>query len=806
MKKIFFSLLTFSIIFSLTSFYIYDSKETNADKYSKVKIYLNSSSDIQNLVNKGITADEFWGNTKEGIVLVLNNFEMELLKTSGFRYDILIDDMTKYYDDRKPPTEQEMKNSYNVMQSDNIDAYTLGTMGGFHTYAEIVKVLDTLKYFYPNIISAKMNLGSSQELRTIWGVKISDNPNINESATEPIAYFDGIHHAREPISMEVQLYYMYWLCENYGTNPEATYLINNREIYFVPCVNPDGYVYNQTTNPNGGGDWRKNRRNNGGSYGVDLNRNFSYGWGLDNGSSGVPSSDTYRGPSAFSEPESQAIRDFLLLRHPKIGLSIHSVAGDFLNPYSYCDTAVRYDLYADLSSEIAPTNQYAYGTVKKMLDYYSSGTTRDFMHVTGTYGWTVEISGSDFWPLSSEIIPLNNLNLPMMKYISWVAGAYPKMQNFTVAGKGSVYKNDTLQLKIAVRNKGISQTSKNVVVELSSTYANATSLVSSVNYDSIQVKQIKENTNTPFKFKISNSANIGDNMQIVCTIKQEGVVASKDTFYVTIGYIETLFSDNAENGIGNWTRSGNGKQWDTTYISFWKGAKCFTDSRWGNSSNSTTNYFALTNSINLTGKTNPRIEYAAKWATETGYDYARIQVSSNGGTSWVNLPGRYTKTLSSQPSYHGMSYWVYEQINLNAYIGQTIKIRFNYYTDSGVPGDGFYFDDFRVVDYRVTQMGITSYGTELPDRFALYQNYPNPFNPVTKINFDIPEKSFVKLTVFDILGRKVASLVNEQLSTGKYEIQFSINQYTNNQFSSGVYFYKLETGNFSDVKKMIISK
>ncbi|MCX6165453.1 MAG: M14 family zinc carboxypeptidase [Ignavibacteriae bacterium] len=801
MKKIFFSLLIFSIIFTVISFNISDSKESYADKYSKVKIYLNSANDIQTLLSKGITADEFWGNTKEGIVLVLNTYEMELLKTSGFRYDILIDDMNRFYESRNAPTEQELKKSFEIMHSDNIDAYTLGTMGGFHTFSEIVRILDTLTLLYPNIVSTKINLGSSQEARTIWGVKISDNPNVNESATEPGVYFDGIHHAREPMSMEVQLYYMYWLCENYGTNPEATYLINNREIFFVPCVNPDGYEYNRSTNPNGGGDWRKNRRNNVGSYGVDLNRNYSYGWGLDNGSSGVPSSDTYRGPSAFSEPETQAVRDFLLTRHPKIGLSIHSVAGEILNPYSYCDTAIRYDLYADLSSEFAPVNQYPYGTVKEMLDYYSSGTTRDFMHVTGTYGWTVEISGSDFWPASSEIIPLNNLNLPMMKYISWIAGAYPKMQNFTVAGKGSVYKNDTLQLKIAIRNKGLSQTSKNVIVELSTTYANATPLVTSVNYDSIQVKQIKENTNTPFKFKISNSANIGDNMQIVCTVKQEGAVASKDTFYVTIGYIETLFSDNAENGKGNWTVSGNGKLWDTTYISFWKGAKCFTDSRWGNSSNSTTNYFALNNSINLTGKTNPRIEYAAKWATEPGFDYARIQVSSNGGTTWVNLPGRYTKTLSSQPSYHGMSYWVYEQVNLNAYIGQTIKIRFNYYTDNGVPGDGFYFDDFRVVDYRITQMGITSNGTELPDRYALSQNYPNPFNPVTKINFDLPQNSFVKLNLFDILGREVSVLVNENLSAGKYTYELNA---TN--LSSGAYFYKLETPKFSDVKRMIISK
>jgi len=436
-----------------------------------------------------------------------------------------------------------------------------------------------------------------------------------------------------------------------------------------------------------------------------------------------------------------------------------------------------------------------------MLAYYSSGTTRDFMHANGTYGWTVEMSGSAFWPASSEIIPINSLNLFMMKYITWAAGAYPKMQYFKVAGKGAASKNDTLQLNIGVRNKGLGLTSKNVVVELTTTYANATPIISSANYDSIQIKQIKVNTINPFKFKISSSAVIGDSAKFICTVKQEGVVASRDTFFVTIGNIQTFFSDNAESGTGNWTKSGSGILWDTTYITSWTGSKCFADSRWGNSESSTSIYFLLNTSINLTGKTNPKIEYAAKWATETGYDYARIQVSSDNGSTWTNMAGRYTKTLSSAPSYVGMKGWVYEQVSLSAYIGKTIKIRFYYYTDNGTPGDGFYFDDFRVVDYRETAVGITSGGNEIPKHFALYQNYPNPFNPVTKIGFDLPENSLVKLSLYDILGRQVSVLISENLSAGKYEYEYNA---TN--LSSGAYFYKIETSKFSDVKRMIINK
>ncbi len=800
-KYIFLGFLPLVII--LLFGFVFNSQNITQNNYKKVKIYISSASDIQDLLNKGISADEHWGNVKDGIILEMSNDEFAKLKTLGYRYEVLVDDLNEHYNNRKPLTLAEMQNSKELMQIDNITTYTLGTMGGFHKYSEVISVLDTLRALFPNLISLKQNLGTSWESRTIWAVKISDNPDVDESATEPGIYFDGLHHAREPMSMEVQLYYMYWLCENYATNPEAAYLVNNREIFFVPIVNVDGYVYNQTTNPNGGGDWRKNRRNNGTSYGVDLNRNYSYGWGYNSGSSGDPNSDTYRGPSAFSEPESSAIRDFLLLKHPKIGISLHSVAGTILNPYSYCDTVIKYEVYQDYSSEFGPTNMYLYGTVKEMLAYYSSGTTRDYMHVTGTYGWTVEISGSDFWPASSEIIPLNNLNLPMMKYISWVGGAYPKMQNFNIPGKGWAGKNDTLQLGIAVRNKGVSQTSKNVVVELSSTYANATALVNSVNYDSISVNQIKTNNSNPFKFKISSSAVIGDNMQFVCTIKQEGVIASKDTFYITVGKIDSLFYDGGENGWTNWTRSGTGKQWDTTFVSFWKGSKSFADSRYGNSSNSSANYFSLTPSFNLLNRINPRLEFAVKYATEPGYDYARIQISSNNGTSWTNLSGRYTATISGQPSYAGLKYWVYEQINLNTYIGQTVKFRFYYYTDNGTPGDGIYIDDFRIVDYKDNTNGITQIGNVLPDKYSLYQNYPNPFNPVTKIKFDIPANSVGQtfLSVYDILGREVEILVHEKLQPGTYEVTFNASK-----LPSGTYFYKLSAGDFNDIKKLVMIK
>jgi hypothetical protein len=100
-------------------------------------------------------------------------------------------------------------------------------------------------------------------------------------------------------------------------------------------------------------------------------------------------------------------------------------------------------------------------------------------------------------------------------------------------------------------------------------------------------------------------------------------------------------------------------------------------------------------------------------------------------------------------------------------------------------------------------IGIKKLSNEVPEKFELFQNYPNPFNPSTKIKFDIPVKSVGQtfLSVYDILGREVATLVNEKLNPGTYEVEWNASNYP-----SGVYFYKLETGNFTETKRMMLIK
>jgi len=103
-------------------------------------------------------------------------------------------------------------------------------------------------------------------------------------------------------------------------------------------------------------------------------------------------------------------------------------------------------------------------------------------------------------------------------------------------------------------------------------------------------------------------------------------------------------------------------------------------------------------------------------------------------------------------------------------------------------------------------VGINFISGVIPESYSLQQNYPNPFNPVTKIKFDVPsdaksQQSNVKMTVFDVMGREVMTIVNEKLSPGSYEADFD-----GSNFPSGIYFYKLEAGSFVETKRMVLLK
>ena len=109
-------------------------------------------------------------------------------------------------------------------------------------------------------------------------------------------------------------------------------------------------------------------------------------------------------------------------------------------------------------------------------------------------------------------------------------------------------------------------------------------------------------------------------------------------------------------------------------------------------------------------------------------------------------------------------------------------------------------DSLILLKFSTSPINITNNTTIISD-YKLYQNYPNPFNPVTKINYELPNDGKVKLMIYDVLGREIKTLVNEVKQAGKYTVEFN-----GHNFASGVYFYRIESGKFTDVKRMVLVK
>jgi hypothetical protein len=117
---------------------------------------------------------------------------------------------------------------------------------------------------------------------------------------------------------------------------------------------------------------------------------------------------------------------------------------------------------------------------------------------------------------------------------------------------------------------------------------------------------------------------------------------------------------------------------------------------------------------------------------------------------------------------------------------------------SNIGGEGPYST---VWNFRTALVGVSQTGNEIPEKFNLFQNYPNPFNPVTKIKFDLPNGSATMLAIYNILGKEVMVLTDQFLQAGSYSIELDASN-----LPSGVYFYKLQAGNFTDVGKMVLVK
>ncbi len=667
---------------------------------SLVRAFVPDQAALTALQNAGVDLQETRGKVGDWLEFPIAAGSIERLTRAGIAVTVLQENMEQAYADAVRDL-----GPYNALGFGN------GSMGGHYTYWEVAKQLDTMKLLYPDLITVRQVIGTTTKGRAIWAVKISDNPDLQED--EPEVLYTGLLHAREPAGMMSVIYSMWHLLTHYGTDPQATFLVNNRQLWFVPVANPDGYEYNRKFYPSGGGMHRKNCRNvdtttSGSVYGTDLNRNFgthefwnsSYG-----GSSTDPTDDTYRGTLEWSEPETAALRNLSYAHAFRAVLNYHTY-GDYLiypwgcYPYETPDSL----LFREYSADMTRFNGYLAGRSTQTVGYTVRGCSDDFFYgdtaKPKAFSWTPEV-GTQFWALPQDILPIALENLGPNLYLASIAGSYVLPSGRTIAdanANGFLERGETFTLTSTLRNKG-QAAAEGVTAQLIST----TSWIT-VPPNPVQLGTLASQASAPAEFEAAVAPNspTGVPASLLLVIADLSGATVTDTIRLMIGTPSVSFVDSART-IANWTPQSPWGLSSTNHSA----PTSFTDSPSGNYANSIDKSLTLTNGLSLAGASSATLSFWTRWDLESGYDFARVEVSTNNGSTWRSLRGIHTHLGSGNGTQTATDWgldgtnttWVAEEMDLSPFANRTIKLRFRLTSDVSVVGDGWYVDDIRVMAY-----------------------------------------------------------------------------------------------------------
>lgn len=764
-----------------------------AQQYSKLKVYLNPIAEDL-LQQKGVELDH--GIVKKG-VFIINDFDAETItwmNQSGIQYDILIDDVKAYYVNRQSDEiSRGSRDGCFDTQNDTIDIpenFELGSMSGFYTYDEFLQNLDSMHALFPDLISERSVLDTflTHQGLPLYQVKISDNVTMNEN--EPELLYTAVHHSREPQSLTQLIFYMWYLLENYSSDSEVKHLVDNTQMYFVPMINPDGYIYNETTDPNGGGMWRKNRRNNGdGTNGVDLNRNYGYGWGSDNqGSSPNTSSETYRGPSAFSEPETRAIAWLCEQHEFELALNYHAYGNYLIYPWGTgVELTPDSNTFIAIASEMTSQNNYVYGTGLQTVGYNVNGDSDDWMYgeqveKNKILSMTPEVGAQDdgFWPAVSRIVSLSQENVLPNLLLAHFTGDYAKVESNAPQFINDITGNfEFTSIRLGLQFNGPYTFSVDPV--------SANILNVGVDVDLAAMEIAEEN---PISISYELDAFIEEGDEVVYDVVAEfNGFSAKQRVNRIFGSATALIQN-----AGDISAFLSGTNWSETTEDFVSPSTSITDSPFSTSPNNSLNEIELEAEIDLGSSTYAQLQFQAKWLIEAGWDYAQILASPVGEESWSPLCGKYSVEGNNfqdlgQPLWDGFQgNWVLEEVSLNDYLGQKIKIKFRMVTDAFITFDGFYFDDLEVVAFQddTEPDGVKE---ELQPQWSVF---PNP--AVDVIHIQAPRSANLTYTVFDLSGRMVAQ---GKVNDGNVDVS---------SWNQGSYVLKLTNEKRTETHRIVLVK
>jgi len=374
-----------------------------------LKYELTDAGQVQLVTLLGV---DVWSHESVAVIgmnqIMVSSAQKHILEANGiFHKEVMIADVEKHLSDERE-TLAKLREQPNASWFDT-----------YHDFDGIVAHYKNLSAQYPSLSKFIPSIGKTIQERDIPGFTIG-----NPEAKKKI-YFEGGQHAREWVSHSTVAFIVEHLLDLSDSDPLVKELVSNIQFVIVPVVNPDGYVFTWGTNRL----WRKNRRaNTGGSFGVDLNRNWDDHFGGE-GSSNVPSSDTYHGTAPFSEPETQAASDFYSKSGPFVGaIDFHSYSQLVLRPYGWTRTAAPNEAEAKLvgdgiRDEIRKKSGVQYTSEPSWQLYFTAGTAQDWWYAAGKapLSYTIELRDTGTYGFQlppAQIIPTGEENWEAFKFFA----------------------------------------------------------------------------------------------------------------------------------------------------------------------------------------------------------------------------------------------------------------------------------------------------------------------------------------------------------------------------------------------------
>jgi hypothetical protein len=737
----------------------------------------------------------------------------------------------------------------------------------YHTYAEMKAEMDSLAALYPDLCMVDSVGVTDHDNLPIWGLKLSDNVATDED--EPALLFVGQCHAEEVLGNEIVMYMINDILEHRMMPPYA-YWLQYLEVWFVPTINPEGlqvvmdgwdtaFRKNKTDcNENGtfleNIDYVPGPGND--EDGVDINRNYGFNWIHGDTlwcTGGEETYDYYKGPAPFSEGGTRAIRDLAAKQHFLYSINWHSsrtgnLSEQLFYPFSWTDTkqAVDFEYNTIIGETVAglieretPTGSQQFYEPSPSMNHKGSAHEW-FYQAHGTVQLLIECGTSNLQPnaaIVDDTCQRNSLGAywllnkalgaqiesPMITgHITDATTGQPLVAEIIVEEKHASYFAPRLSdelygrywrlimpgtYTVRIRKMGYEeQVFTNVVVNNSgqttidaalqprpaatlsgtvTTPDGTPATITLFDLEDISVITSADGTYSLDAYEGEYPAQItaDGTVPLLTTIT---LSAGANTQDITLQTAEIVFEEDWNDGFMGWGTDG---PW-LIQTNPATGQHYVND----NDERFYDNYldaYLWTAGINTNGASDDMmlcLEH--QYYTEFDEDFCRVEISTDG-QNWTELA-----------SFDGKAdYWQTTYIPLGDYTDELIRLRFHLDTDPSLNDPGWLIGDVRIV---------ASTGAHTPQipvvETKLTGNYPNPFNPTTQINFSLAEAGDVELSIYNVRGQKVRTLVKEELPAMDHSILWNGTDDNDQSVSSGVYFYKLKTGDYRSTKKMLLIK